>query len=151
VPGNSSISGSIVLGSDAITNSDNQFMVAPTITSFNISGLTASTGTGEGTILEFDSSGNIIPSTGTYNTVSKIDTELSSLQSSASTNTSDINTLLSGGTVFTASGSYTVPSNVTTLVIEAIGGGGGGAASSGPNTSGPWNGGGGEVQEFYKE
>jgi len=48
-------------------------MVVPTITSFNISGLTASTGTGEGTILEFDSSGNIIPSAGTYNSVSKID------------------------------------------------------------------------------
>jgi len=43
--------------------------------------------------------GNVIPSAGTYNTVSnKIDTELSSLQSSVTTNTSDITTLLSGGT-----------------------------------------------------
>jgi len=48
--------------------------------------------------------GNIIPSAGTYNMVSKIDTELSSLQSSVTTNTSDITTLLSGGTVFTANG-----------------------------------------------
>jgi len=36
-------------------------------------GLNASTGTGEGTILEFDYSGNIIPSVGTYNSMSKID------------------------------------------------------------------------------
>jgi len=48
-------------------------MVASNVTTFNISGLTASTGTGEGTILEFDSSGYIIPSAGTYNTVSSID------------------------------------------------------------------------------
>jgi len=68
--------------------------------------------------------------------VSKIDTEISSLESR-------VNTLLSWGTVFTSSGSYTVPLNVTTLVIEAMGGGGGGAASSGSNTSWPWNGGGG--------
>jgi len=54
-------------------------MVAYNVTSFNISRLTASTGSGEGTILEFDSSGNVIPSAGTYNMVSKIDTELSSL------------------------------------------------------------------------
>jgi len=138
-PGQSAISGSIALGANAVTNNNNQFMVVPNITSFIISGLTASTGTGIGTILEFDSSGNIIPSMGTYNTVSKIDTEL---QNSVSTNTSDITTLLSGGTVFTTSVSYTVPSNVTTLVIEAMGGGGGGAASSGLNTSRPWNGGG---------
>jgi len=76
-------------------------MVASNVEIFNISGLTSSTGSGEGTILEFDSSGNIIPSAGTYNTVSKIDTELSSLQGGVTTNTSDIATLLSGGTVFT--------------------------------------------------
>jgi len=79
-PGQSSISGSIVLGANAITNTNNQLMVAPTITSFNISGLTASRGTREGTILEFDSSGNIIPSAGTYNSVSKIDTVVADLQ-----------------------------------------------------------------------
>jgi len=78
----------------------------------------------------------------TYNMVSKIDTKLSSLQSSVTTNTSDINTLLSGGTLFTASGSYTVPSNITTLTIEAIGGGGGGAGS-GSGSDGAWDGGGG--------
>jgi len=72
-PGQSAFNEFIALGSNAIINTNNQLMVAPTITSFNISGLTASTGTGEGTILEFDSSGNIIPSEGTYNRVSKID------------------------------------------------------------------------------
>jgi len=46
-----------------------------------------------GTILQFDSGGNIAPSAGTYNTVSKIDTELPSLSSSVSTNTSDISSL----------------------------------------------------------
>jgi len=59
--GQSAYNGSIALGSNAVINTNNQLMVMPTITSFNISGLTASTGTGEGTILEFDSSGNIIP------------------------------------------------------------------------------------------
>jgi len=72
-PGQTAFDGSIVLSSDAVINTNNQLMVAPTITSFNISGLTSSTGTGEGIILEFDSSGNIIPSVGTYNSVSKID------------------------------------------------------------------------------
>jgi len=137
-PGQSSISGSIALGTRAEINNYNQLMVASTITSFNISGLTPSTGSGEGTILEFDSLGNIIPSAGTYNTVSKIDAELSSLESIVSSNTSSINTLLSGGTVFTSSGSYTIPSNVTTLIIEAMGGGGGGTGSDSA-----WDGGGG--------
>jgi len=143
-PGISAINGSIGLGYNAIIDDYNQLMVGLSVTSFNISGLAASTGTGEGTILEFDSSGNIIPSTGTYNTVSSIDTEFSSLQSSVSSNTSNINTLLAGGTIFTTpgSGSYTVPSNVTTLTIEAIGGGGGGAGS-GSGSDGAWDGGGG--------
>jgi len=136
------IVGSIALGEGATVTQENQLMVASNIAFFNISGLVS--GTGTRTILEFDSSGNIAPSVGTYNTVSKIDTELSSLQSSVNTNTSDINTLLSGGTLFTTSGSYTVPSNVTTLTIEAIGGGGGGAGSgSGSSSTGPWSGGGG--------
>jgi len=91
---------------------------------------------------EFNSSANIIPSAGTYNTVSKIDTEISSLQSSVTTNTSDITTLLSGGTVFTTSGSYIVPSNVATITIEAMGGGGGGS-SAGTGSDGAWAGGGG--------
>jgi len=71
--GGTYMNGSIGLGEGAIVSGYNQFMVASNITSFNISRLTASTGTGEGTILEFDSSGNIIPSAGTYNTVSSID------------------------------------------------------------------------------
>jgi len=67
--GGTYINGSIALGEGAIISSYNQFMVASNITSFNISGLTVSTGSGEGTILEFDSSGNVIPSAGTYNSV----------------------------------------------------------------------------------
>jgi len=47
-------------------------MVASNVNSFNISGLTPRT------ITEYDSNGNIIPSEGTYNMVSKIDTEISS-------------------------------------------------------------------------
>jgi len=85
--GKTSINSSIGLGYDAIINNNNQLMVALAITSFNISGLKASTGSGEGTILEFDSSGNIIPSVGTYNTVSKIDTAISALQSNSSIST----------------------------------------------------------------
>jgi len=144
-PGQSAFNGSIALGSNAIISDYNQLMVASTITLFNISGLSASTGSGEGTILEFESLGNLIPSAGTYNSMSKIDTELSSLQSSVSLNTSDINTLLAGGTLFTTpgSGSYTVPSNVTTLVIEAMGAGGGGGVSTSNSGSAPWQGGGG--------
>jgi len=90
------LSGSIALGAGAVITNYNQLMVASSITSFNISRLTTSTGTREGTILDFDSSGNVIPSAGTYNTVSKIDTELSSLQSSVTPNTSDITTWRNG-------------------------------------------------------
>jgi len=66
-------------------------MVVPNVEFFNIPGLTASTGSGEGTIFELNSSGNIIPSAGTYNMVSKIYTEIS-LQSSVTIKTSDITT-----------------------------------------------------------
>jgi len=52
-PGQNSISGSIALGTGVVINNSNQLMVASTITSFNISGLTPSTGSGEGTVLEF--------------------------------------------------------------------------------------------------
>jgi len=69
-------SGAIVLGASAINTASDQLYIAPTITSFNISGLAASTGTGAGTILEFDSTGNILPSAGTYNSVSKIDSAI---------------------------------------------------------------------------
>jgi hypothetical protein len=73
------ISGSIALGEGATVSKENQLVVASNITSFNMSGLTASTGTGTGTILEFNSSGNIIPSAGTYNTVSAIDTIIAAI------------------------------------------------------------------------
>jgi len=74
--------------------------------------------------------------------VSKIDTEVSSLQRSVTTNTSDITTLLSGATVFTTTGSYTFPSNVTTITIEAMGGGGG-VSSCVTGSDSAWAGGGG--------
>jgi len=70
------------------------------------------------------------------------------------TNTSDITTLLSGGTLFTESGSYTVPSNVTTLTIEAIGGGGGGGGAGsgcGSSSTGPWSKVGVEAADVYKK
>jgi len=86
-PGQSYFSGSIGLGSGTIVSNSNQFVVASNVTSFIMPGLTTSTGTGEGTILEFDSSGYIIPSAGTYNTVSKIDTAISALQSNSSIST----------------------------------------------------------------
>jgi len=70
------ITGSIALGEGATVSKENQLMVVPNITSFNISGLTTSTGTGTGTILEYDSTGNVLPTAGTYNTVSKIDTAI---------------------------------------------------------------------------
>jgi len=96
----SDCTGAIVLGSrlnsttapNVSNTADNQLYIAPHVTSFNFSGLAAGTDS-TGTILEYDSTGNIIPSAGTYNTVSKIDTELSSLSSSVSTNTSDISSL----------------------------------------------------------
>jgi len=87
-PGQSLFTGSIGLGSGVVINNSDQFVVASNVTSFIIPGLTASTGTGEGTILEFDSSGYIIPSAGTYNTVSKIDTAISALQNNSSVSTS---------------------------------------------------------------
>jgi len=64
------------LGAGATITKENQLMIASNVAFFNISGLVPSTGSGEGTILEFDSSGNIIPLGGTYNMVSKIDTAI---------------------------------------------------------------------------
>jgi len=79
--GNTYISGSIALGEGATTSENNQLMIASNVTSFNISGLTASMGTGEGTILEFDSSGNIIPvPVGNFDSISKISTAITTLQ-----------------------------------------------------------------------
>jgi len=88
------LSGSIAPGEGVIMSDYNQLMVASNVTSFNISGLAAS-GDSTGTILECHSRGNIIPSAGTYNKVSKIDSEFSSLSSSVSTNTLNISSLQS--------------------------------------------------------
>jgi hypothetical protein len=71
--------GSIALGSGAIVDNYNQLMVAPNVTAFNMAGLAASTGTGAGTILEFDLAGNILPTAGTYKTVASIDTAIAAV------------------------------------------------------------------------
>jgi len=64
--------GSIALGAGATITNYNQLMVAPNVTAFNMAGLTPSTGTGTGTILELDSVGNLLPMAGTYKAVSAI-------------------------------------------------------------------------------
>jgi len=64
-PGQQLIGDPIALGAGVVISNYNQLMVASNVTSFNISGLTSSTGSREGTISEFESSGNIIPSAGT--------------------------------------------------------------------------------------
>jgi hypothetical protein len=76
----------IVLGSRSSPSStpytntaSNQLYIAPAVTSFNFPSLAASTGTGAGTIIEYDSSGNIIPSAGTYNSVAALDTVIGNL------------------------------------------------------------------------
>jgi len=73
------IDGSIALGTGAKVTGYNQFMIPPNVTQFNIPGLTASFGTGVGTILEFDLAGNILPTEGTYKTVLAIDTVIASI------------------------------------------------------------------------
>jgi len=57
--------GSIALGAGAVITNFNQLMVATNVTAFNMAGLADSTGTSKGTILEFDSEGNILPMAGT--------------------------------------------------------------------------------------
>jgi len=54
-------------------------MVASNITAFNMAGLAALMGTGTGTILEFDSAGNVLPTAGTYKTVASIDTAIAAV------------------------------------------------------------------------
>jgi len=54
-------------------------MVAPNVNLFNMAGLAPSTGTGAGTILEFDSASSILPMAGTYKTVLAIDTVIGSI------------------------------------------------------------------------
>jgi len=137
-PGKSAFSRSIALGAGVeITNND-QFVVASNVTSFNISGLTASTGTRAGTILEFDSSGNIIPSAGTYNSVSKIDTIISTIQGQ-----------LPAEILFTTTSTdppnvtWTVPASVNSITIEASVSGAPGTLAIATSTSGVYQGGGG--------
>jgi len=77
--GASSIVGSIALGANARIMGYHQLMVAPNVTQFNIPGLTASTGTGAGTILEFESDSNVLPMAGTYKTVAAIDTAIAAI------------------------------------------------------------------------
>jgi len=122
-PGVSSISGFIGL-------------VASNVTSFNISGLTASTGTGEGTILDFDSSGNIIPSAGTYNTVSKIDMIISTIQGQLPTEIIFTTTSTDPPDV-----TWTVPAGVNSVTIEASGSGAPGTPAIATSTSGVYQGG----------
>jgi len=77
--GASYINGSVALGAGATITSYYQLMVASNVTQFNIPGLAASTGTGVGTILEFDLAGNILPMAGTYKTVLAIGTVITTI------------------------------------------------------------------------
>jgi len=54
-------------------------MVAPNVTTFNMAGLAALTGTGAGTILEFDLASNVLPTAGAYKTVASIDTAIAAI------------------------------------------------------------------------
>jgi len=78
-PGVGYYNGSIALGAGAVITNFNQLMVATNFTAFNMAGLAASTGTSAGTILEFDSEGNILPMAGTNKTVLDIDTAITSI------------------------------------------------------------------------
>jgi len=77
--GASYIDGSIALGAGATITAYNQFMAAPNVTQFNIPGLVDSTGTRTGTILKFDSAGNVLPTEGTYKTVLAIGTAIAAI------------------------------------------------------------------------
>jgi len=63
-PGVGYYNGSIALGTGATITNYNQLMVAPNVTAFNMTGLAACL-PGAGTILEFDSEGNMLPTAGT--------------------------------------------------------------------------------------
>jgi len=78
-PGITYFNVSIALGAGAVISNYNQLMVASNVTAFNIAGLAALTGTGTGTILEFDLGGNVIPTAGTYKTVASIDTAIAAV------------------------------------------------------------------------
>jgi len=85
----SGVSGSVILGNKASCSTSNQLILSSSITTLNVPGLT-STGSGEGTILEYDSSKNILPSAGTYNSVSQIDTAITAIQNSIPSSSSYI-------------------------------------------------------------
>jgi len=70
---------SIALGVGANITKENQLMVASNVNFFNMAGLLASTGTGKGTILEFDSASNVLPTAGTYKTVASINTAIAAV------------------------------------------------------------------------
>jgi len=70
---------SIALGEGENITKENQLMVASNVNFFNMAGLLASTGTGKGTILEFDLAGNVLPTAGTYKTVASIDTAIAAV------------------------------------------------------------------------
>jgi len=78
-PGITYYNGSIALGAGATITNYDQLMVASNITAFNMAGLATSTGTGAGTILEFDLAGNELPTAGTYKTVLAIDTVIAAI------------------------------------------------------------------------
>jgi len=86
-------SNSIIMGMNAVCGASGKFTL-PHIVHFNTPTLTTDS-VGTGTLLQWGSSnsGYIVASGGTNNTVAKIDSAISSLQSSVATNTSDIATL----------------------------------------------------------
>jgi len=86
----SGVLGSLILGNNASCSTSDQLILSPSITTLNVLGLVSSTGSGEGTILEYDSSKNILPSAGTYNSVSKIDTAITAIQNSIPSSSSYI-------------------------------------------------------------
>ena len=91
----SGASNTIILGSGTTTSVSNEFNL-PQIDHLNIPSLTTDS-VRTGTLLQFGSSqtGWVQAAGGTNNTVAKIDSAISSLQSSVATNTSDIATLQS--------------------------------------------------------
>jgi len=77
--GQTLFSDSIALGASAVISNSNQLMVTSNVNLFNMAGLATSTGTGTGTILEFDLAGNVLPTAGTYKTVASIDTVIAAI------------------------------------------------------------------------
>jgi len=78
-PGITYYNGSIALGASATITNYDHLMVASNVNLSNMAGLAASTLTGAGTILEFDSASNILLLVGTYKTVAAIDTAITAI------------------------------------------------------------------------